>query len=224
MTQFAGEVQFGLDPKGILFYNDQSDFDIGQVNYRTTYHRGPGTLIAVRVDFFVPDDPSGAVFTRFLARVDTAKYRLPRESAVMGNGRWRPLIAATTQTDIHKVSAAARVRLRFPPIRRQVLFNLVRNDNRPIKATGVTIFPDREKLQNVVGGSRVVADFAPDRIVFHPENNADKFVALFLPAQPIDLTGGLQVTTSWSDFNPDDTAFAEEEGHFAENVEELQEA
>jgi hypothetical protein len=221
MTQFAGEVQFGYDPKGLLFYNSQTDFDLDQAEYRTFYHPGPAGFITVRVDFYVPDDPGQGVFTRFIARVDTSKYRLPRDSNEKGKGRWRPLIAGTTQTDILKVAVAARVRLRFPPIRRQVFFNLARNDGKPIKTTGVTIFPDKDNLKNQVGGSNVVADFAPDRIVFHPQNKPDKFVALFLPSQPIELQGGLQVSTQWEDFNPDDTGFAEDVGQFADNSEEL---
>jgi hypothetical protein len=51
------------------------------------------------------------------------KYPLPPESHETGEGRWKPFIAATSQANIHKVTGSARVRLRFPPIRKQVHFN-----------------------------------------------------------------------------------------------------
>jgi len=214
MTEFSGEVHFGRDPKGLLFYHAQSDFKVGEAEYRVYYHSEASPLITVRVEFYVPGET--VVFARFLARVDTRKYTLPPSSSVLGTGKFRPFIAATCQTDIHKVTGSRRVRLRFPPIRRQTLFD-AEGQAPAIDTTGVLIFPDEKNLKTIIEpNTKCVVDYAPDRFVFHPENNPGKVIALFLPAEPvgIDGTGVAPPPATWSDFNPDENN---------PNLEELQE-
>ena len=50
------------DPKGLLFYHAQSDFKVGEAEYRVYYHSEASPLITVRVDFYVPGET--VVFAR----------------------------------------------------------------------------------------------------------------------------------------------------------------
>jgi len=225
MMEFVGEVKFGKDPKGLLFYHKQSDFKVEDADYKVFYHRGPGDLIVVRTDFYVPGETTA--FSRFLARVNTSKYPLPRESNVKGSGLWKRFIAATCQTDIHKVTNSRPVRLRFPPIRKQVFFNAEGEANKKhdIDTYGVLLFPDLQNLKNSVENNTVVVDYAPDRIVFHPQGKPDKVVALFLPSEPVKIEGGglAPPATDWRDFNPSSQKFDTHRGKYAANLNEITE-
>ncbi|KAH9980429.1 hypothetical protein BJV74DRAFT_857028 [Russula compacta] len=174
MQQFVGDVNFGRDPKGLLFYNSQGDFDVGLADFRYWKH-GTGPIVTIQTDFHEVGLPTP--FARFIARVDTTQYRLPQLAAVTGQGDWSPFEAALTQTRVVRVHGSTRLNLRFMPIRKRVYFDV--GGTGRINSTGVLIFRDIGRLQrDQPNGQPLIADYASDRVVFRARgDHSDRGVA-----------------------------------------------
>ncbi|KAH9980427.1 hypothetical protein BJV74DRAFT_857014 [Russula compacta] len=209
MQQFVGDVSFGRDPKGLLFYTVPADFNLGQADFKYTKY-GTGSSVTVQTDFY-EEGKRGKPFARFLARVNTDTYKLPATSADDGSGKWTAFQAATSQTIVVRLQGSTRLNLRFPPVGKRVFFEVQNSGS--IADNGVLIFRDIRKLVDVSGTSRIVADYAPDRIVFHPSGDtSDKaVVALFLPAKPLAIGDSRNSQTTWRPDEPDFAFVADEE-------------
>jgi len=211
MQQFVGDVTFGQDPKGILFYKHVFDFEVSQVDFTYQKYSGPGSLVAIKIDF--KDKGSTRAFATFISRVDTSKYSIPLNASAGGVGRWTRFKAATAQVDAIRQHDATRLYLQLPPIGREVYFET--NKRSSLKSSGILIFRDITKLTDrplaPEGDDRqLLADYAPDRIVFSlkqkvPTERPKEF-ALFLPVDPLRDVGTVGVTqpaTYWRPFEPD---------------------
>jgi hypothetical protein len=122
------------------------------------------------------------------------KYPIPLNPSAGGNGRWTTFKAATCQVDAIRQQDSTRLYLQLPPIGREVYFNTSgRSDisechklpllapfpltlaSNQSGASGILIFRDVKKLKNRPleddpngqDNRPLVADYAPDRIVFH---------------------------------------------------------
>jgi hypothetical protein len=209
MQQFVGDVQFGKDPKGILFYNNAGDFLIGYAEVRY-YKHGTGSNVTIQADFHESRMPRP--FARFLARVNTQLYPLPVWATATGSGNWSAFRAATSETDVLRIGGSPRLNLRFRAIGKSVHFDTARTDHIS-NVMGLLIFRDIERLRDMVDNQPCVADYAPDRIVFHPRGlSADKdVVALFLPSVPLLVgTTAQPPTTRWEPYRPPAMAMAAE--------------
>lgn len=211
MQQFVGDVTFGQDPKGILFYKHVFDFEVSQVDFTYTKYSGPGSLVAIKIDF--RDKGATRVFATFISRVDTNKYFIPLNPSAGGVGRWTRFKAATAQVDAVRQQDSTRLYLQLPPLWKEVYFETSKNSS--LKSSGILIFRDITKLKDKPlaeeGDDRqLLADYAPDRIVFSlkqrvPTEKPKEF-ALFLPVDPLKEIGTAGVTqpaTSWRPFEPD---------------------
>jgi len=206
--QYEGDVEFGWDPKCILFYNAQTDFDIQSSRFWYTRIETGGPVITIQVDFTESDSSSSNdSFARFLARVDTRIYKLPHLGTGNGNGNWSRFQAGTLHTRVVRQEGRKRLHLQFPPLRKRVYFDVTK-DSAIGNAAGVLIFRDVRQLNDKdTSGRTVRANYADDRIVFSPEGDSSKVYGLFLPYRPLDLgtvpSGGVPPTTTWKDFDPD---------------------
>jgi len=220
MYQFVGDVTFGQDPKGILFYRNVSDCRVTKVNFDYQRFNGPGTSVTIRVNFRAERGRND--FARFLARFDSSKYPIPLQPTAGGNGRWLKFKAATAQVDAVRQTSETELSLQVGPIHKEVLFDTSTTGS--VDTTGVLIFHDVTRLKDFPWGDsrRMLVDFAPDRIVFYlqptPSEGKNEF-GLFLPVDPVATIGPPRqgVAATWQDFVPDFTALslasAEEEEH-----------
>ena len=101
------------------------------------------------------------------------------------------------------MSVSPRVRIRFPPIKKQVFFHVEGNVDDPQEigercclppnvpldiyirsdTTGLFIFFDKANLKNVPEPhTRSVVDYTPDRIVFRLTNKPENVVGLVSPS------------------------------------------
>ncbi|PPQ65515.1 hypothetical protein CVT24_010811 [Panaeolus cyanescens] len=208
MQQFVGDVEFGRDPKGLLFYNNAaSDFAMRDHDFQYT-KLGNGPWKTVIVDFYETEDTD--VVARFIARVDTSKYSIPGEGTTRrGNGKWSKFPGATAQTTVIRGEGRNRLYLQFPALKKYVYFKTT-GTTAIEKKSGVLIFKDYNMLQDFVDNRAVLADCASDRIVFRTERSTDSVVvALFIPNEPLTLgpsTNDAPSPTTWKPFDPRNSA------------------
>ncbi|PPQ65516.1 hypothetical protein CVT24_010812 [Panaeolus cyanescens] len=201
MQQFIGDVEFGKDPEGLLFYNNAaSDFAMRDHDFDYTKH-GTGQWRTFVLNFYEVDDKKPVA--RFIARVDTNKYPIPGESFARGKGRWSKFPAATAQTTAVRGEGRNRLYLQFPALRKYVYFQTSSSQAIEEKP-GVVIFKDYDMLQDTVNNRAVVADYANDRIVFHTEGDKSTVVALYIPNEPLVVgsAGARPPSTTWRPFDP----------------------
>ncbi|KIJ91302.1 hypothetical protein K443DRAFT_686162 [Laccaria amethystina LaAM-08-1] len=216
MKRFVGGVQFGEDPKGVLFYDSFSNISVTQVTI--VYHQGVGSSKTVRVDFHVKHGPlHRKLVARFLARVDTKKYKLPPLRLGRGQGKWVSFRAATSAADVLRQEDSERLYIQFPSIAKEVYFNTDKKSG--IKGSGVFIFHNIMELKDTSlqdcrttsEGNTIVADYSPDRIVFFLKiikedegNTSLEEVGLFLPDLPLKDIGQPNVAqlpeTTWLEY------------------------
>jgi hypothetical protein len=121
------------------------------------------------------------------------KYKLPPVRPGLGQGEWKRFKAATSKVDVLRQQDSTRLYLQFPPLQREVYFDTSgRSDisechKLPLPvpspltlasdqsdASGILIFRDLKRLKDnpleddsMCHDHRpLVADYAPDRIVF----------------------------------------------------------
>ncbi|KIJ95478.1 hypothetical protein K443DRAFT_638514 [Laccaria amethystina LaAM-08-1] len=222
MKRFVGGVQFGEDPKGVLFYDSFSNINVTQ--FTIVYHQGVGSSKTVRVDFHVKHGPlHRKLVARFLARVDTKKYKLPPLRLGRGRGEWVSFRAATSAADVLRQEESERLYIQFPSIAKEVYFDTDKKSG--IKGSGIFIFRNIMELKNTspqdcqttLDGNTIVAYYSPDKIVFFLKTIKEdegstplEEVGLFLPDLPLKDIGQPNVAqlpeTTWLEYEePDDT-------------------
>jgi hypothetical protein len=239
MKRFVGGVQFGegrrsrfvscfafhldfLDPKGVLFYDSFSNISVTQ--FTVVYHQGVGSSKTVRVDFHVKHGLfHRKLVARFLARVDTKKYKLPPLRSGRGQGEWVSFRAATSAADVLRQEESERLYIKFPSIAKEVYFDT--NKTSSIKGSGIFIFRNIMELkdtspqdcQTTSDDNTIVAYYSPNKIVFFLKifkkdegSTALEEVGLFLPDLPLKNIGQPNVAqfpeTTWLEYEePDDT-------------------
>jgi len=194
--QFQGDVTYGRDPKGVLFYNDQLAFEIPNADF--TYQRlGSGALVTIVINF----TPTGETksYARFVARV--LATQLPHLGTGRGTGSWKDFKAGSAQTRAISIGDSPRLNLLFAAIRRTVHFNL--NDSGRVDIFGIFLFLDEEKLKP--GKSKVTVN--PD-IIFFYETGTDKVIGQFVPAGPIKTgsSSPIQGVATWEIFDPSNSS------------------
>lgn len=222
MKRFGGGVQLGEDPKGVLFYDSFSNISITQ--FTVVYYQGLGASKTVRLDFHAKHGPlHRKLVARFLARVDTKKYKLPPVRLGRGQGEWVSFRAATSAAEVLRQDESERLYIQFPCIAKEVYFNT--NKKSSIKGSGIFIFRNIMELkdtssqdcQTTSDDNTIVAHYSPDKIVFFlkvtkegEESTALEEVGLFLPDLPLKDIGQPNVAqlpeTTWLGHEePDDT-------------------
>jgi len=202
--QFVGDVEFGKDPQGLLFYHQAEDFLVHyhKFNY---YRSGWGSSVTILIDFFEDVDGSNlTLLARFLARVDTNIFQIPTNPSGNGKGMWSNFRAAVVPTAIIRAGSSTTLHLQFHALKKRVYFQSGASGS--IKSEpGLLIFKDIDLLKDRVDGTPVVADLPArqaDRILFHPRGNPGMVVALFLPDRPISVGSYVQLpTTTWKDLD-----------------------
>jgi len=217
MMRFTGQVEFGKDPKGILFYESFSNASVTPFTVR--YFNGPGAWKTVRVDFFELQDrpsPTPKTLARFLAKVDTRKYKLPPIRPGPSQGRWSRLKAATSRVDVLRQQDEAELSLQFEPLHREVFFNTTAGES--IDASGTLIFSDLAKLRDypLEDDRRMLVNYGPNKIVFYlPATRSErrKEFGLFIPDYPLNTLGESRqaVPATWEDYEPDPGVMEEED-------------
>ncbi|KAI0275513.1 hypothetical protein BGY98DRAFT_1098835 [Russula aff. rugulosa BPL654] len=202
MKEFRGNVKFGVDPKGILFFSSKDDLDIiGNIKVRNARYPVSGTKVIVETEF---GSPGGGFdgFARFVSEVDTSVYNVPVfDSSAIGSGTFKPYDAVTCHVQASRSGRNATVNLGSSSIHKQAYFtSKVSNVN--ISQSGVMFFTDLEKLKTKPNNrENCVANYTKERIVFHIQNAENEFVALFLPNKPMSDIGPMDAgnlpTVTW---------------------------
>jgi hypothetical protein len=207
MKQFVGDVTWGKDPEGLLFYNDAGDFGVEPLEADFQYFRypGPNGIITILINFGTP----GSHFARFLARVDTKIHpEIPHYSEAKGNGWWSTYKAATTQVDALRQTVSSVFSLTLGPIRKRATFDTAVKGQ--LAGPGVVLFQRLDHLKDFPedGYTQLQADYAPDRVVlFAKATNTQKRkdYALFIPNKPLALgssTQGREPLVTIKEYNP----------------------
>ncbi|KAF9054685.1 hypothetical protein BJ165DRAFT_1523175 [Panaeolus papilionaceus] len=199
MQQFMGDVDFGKDPAGLLFYNNtELDFSVPDQAFRYTAY-GAGPWITVQIDFFTgSDDGSGDHFlSRFIARVKSESYAYLSRQGESGRGNWSKFSAGTAQGITIRAEGRPRIYLQLPALRKYVFFET--KDSSPIEEkSGIFIFKNYATLQDKVREEVVLASWSDDRITFYVKGHPETIVGLYLPDVAIGISKmELPVTTSW---------------------------
>jgi len=208
--QFQGDVIYGRDPKGILFYNEQLAFEIPNADF--TYQRfGSGALVTIVINF-TPTGSGQPPYARFVSRVLSSQ--LPHLGSGRGKGTWKDFKAGSAQTRAISIAGSVRLNLLHQALRKTVHFNI--KDSGRVDMFGILLFKDDSKL---VGQTKVVIN--PD-IIFFFALNSTEVIGQFVPAGPI-VTGGrdIQGIATWETYDPENSLALETLGLKVE--EELQE-
>ncbi|KAF8726422.1 hypothetical protein AX14_007894 [Amanita brunnescens Koide BX004] len=205
MKEFRGNVKFGVDPKGILFFKRSEDLDIiGNIKIRNRRFTVSGTKVVAESEFGSPGGTEFHAFARFVAEVDTAVYPIPVfDFSKIGTGQMKAFDAVTCHITLSRQSDDFTVNLGTNTILKQAYFTSKAKTS--LSQAGVLFFPILSNLKTKPNGREFcVADYSQDRIVFHIENGPNDVVALFLPNKPItgigSETGKPRVT--WEDIDP----------------------
>ncbi|EDR09288.1 uncharacterized protein LACBIDRAFT_325972 [Laccaria bicolor S238N-H82] len=210
MKRFVGDFQFGEDPKGVLFYD--SFANIGVVQYTVVYYQGAASSKTGPL--------RRKLVARFIARVDTKKYKLPPIRLGRGQGEWANFSAATSPADVLRQDESDRLYIQFPCIAKEVYF--ATNKKSRIKGSGILIFRNITELKTDTSPSdddTILAYYSPDKIVFFLKTTGEdegstalKEVGLFLPDLPLKDIGQPNVAqlpeTTWLEYKepePSDT-------------------
>jgi len=199
MKEFRGNVKFGVDPKGILFFKSIEDLNlVGNLKIRNRRWNVSGSHVVAESEFGAPGEGFHAI-ARFVAAVDTAIYPIPQFNInQVGQGQFRPYDAVTCHIQATRSSGHASLNLGTNSIHKQVYF--ATKANTQISQSGVLFFPVLARLKTKPNGHDFcVADYSPDRIVFHVENKPAELVALFLPNKPIIGAGQGISRATWDD-------------------------
>ncbi|KAF8726424.1 hypothetical protein AX14_007896 [Amanita brunnescens Koide BX004] len=192
MMQFVGDVDFGRDPKGLLFY--RSNMKSRHSTYEVLYYKTSTSSIVVRVDFFMHGEQTP--FARFLANAKASQ--LPSSVPGPGHGTWGTLEAVLCPMHVTRPSGSPTVNLGSHAIEKQVYFKS--HHRTPISEPGVLFFRDLARLKDQpypLGGC--MAHYTPDRIKFHIENEPDDVVAVYFPAHPMLNIGHGTSRVVWED-------------------------
>lgn len=213
MKEFRGNVKFGIDPKGILFFRSIEDLNIvGNIKIRNRRHPVAGTRVIVESEFAGPGDGFHA-FARFVAEVDTAVYPIPNVDAnAVGTGQMKAFDAVTCHIHLTRQTGSSTINLGSNSIHKQAFFTS--QAQTLLSQAGVLFFPNLSRLQTKPNGrENCVADYAADRIVFHIENGPREVVGLFLPNKPVNGIGpvGIQRVT-WNNIEPQSFSAHDVEG------------
>jgi len=196
--QFVGDVTYGRDPKGILFYNDQLDFNIPNPDFKY-YKHGTTGLVTIEVYFYEHghSDP----YARFVARAESSK--LPHHTYGEGNGSWTDFRAGSAYTQTIRREGATRLNMTFPALNKTAYLDTAKATKR-IDLWGILLFMDVDKLVNCM------AIVNPDIIVFHPQGEPNKNIGLFIPAGSLEVGGtDLKVSVTWRHIPPTSRVTAE---------------
>jgi hypothetical protein len=202
MKEFRGNVRFGIDPKGILFFKSKDDLDIvGNIKIRNRRHTVTGTRVIAESEFGGPG-PDFVAFARFVAEVDTATYDIPNfDPNRVGRGQMKAFDAVTCHVHATRQIDNSTVNLGSNSIHKQVYFTS--QATTLISQPGVLFFPVLARLKTQPNNrDYCVADYSPGRIVFHIENAQNEVVALFIPNKPMNNIGQGIPRVTWEDIDP----------------------
>jgi len=118
--QFVGDVVYGRDPKGILFYNDQLDFDIPNPDFKYYKH---GTKGLVTIEVYFCESGQTDPYARFIARADS--NQLPRHTYGEGNGAWTDFRAGSAYTRAVRQNKRHQLEIFFPGSQENGIFGYV---------------------------------------------------------------------------------------------------
>jgi len=202
MKEFEGDVKFGYDPKGILFFRNVSELEVSKIRFRNARYSAGGTKVVVETEFAGLAEPFRP-FMRFVAEVDTRVYTIPDFNDRIGTGTLRAFDAVTSQVKAVRRGSDNTIYMESNSIQKQAYFPS--GLQAAFTKSGVMFFRYISELKDKPDGEKnCVADYAPDRIVFHLEGKPNKVVAIFLPNDPIANIGkGLQIV-KWIDTPPPD--------------------
>ncbi|KAI0275512.1 hypothetical protein BGY98DRAFT_992371 [Russula aff. rugulosa BPL654] len=175
MMQFVGDVDFGKDPKGLLFYRSNLKWPTDLSTYTIFYYGNSDSESTsspvVRVDFYESGKAGKLTpFARFLANAEL-------------EGKWAQLKAASCPMRLTRTSNHNMINLGSHSIYKQAYFTC--HANVGISHLGFLFFTDLWKLKTKPNGrENCVANYTSDRIVFHIEGKPDDVVARVSPGLP----------------------------------------
>lgn len=185
--QFVGDVTYGRDPKGVLFYNDQLDFNIAKPDFKY-YKHGSGSSVTIEVYFYEHGHTTDP-YARYIARV--LPNQIPHHSYGEGNGSWSDFRAGSAYTQAIRRDGRNRFNMEFPALKKAAYFESSSATSR-VDSWGILLFMDVEKLQDCA------AVVNPDIIVFHPQGDPNTNIGLFIPAGPLQFGGtDIRVNVTW---------------------------
>ncbi|KAF8495511.1 hypothetical protein F5888DRAFT_560856 [Russula emetica] len=173
------------DAKGILFFDSRDDLDIvGPVKVRNNKYpvAGSTTKVVVETEFGSPGQGFEA-FARFVAEVDTKIYPSPDfNPGAIGTGQIKNFDVVTCNVVASRVTTT--VNIGGQTINKEAHFTSQANTR--FSQSGIMFFPNMAWLKSKPDGQHYcVANYSPDRILFHIENEENEAVAVFIPDRPI---------------------------------------
>lgn len=176
MKEFLNNVKFGSDPEGLLFYNENSDFNFEsdeKVDYKTFYNTE--TPMVIRTEFYLQSDSTEKKpFATFITNSDKTSRVIPSHLQ-NGSGIWQDLKIGINFCKIHKVTNDSTVTLRVLPLGKKVTFRVTDNSKQSkIETTGLLYCHNITDLQ----GSDALVNYDDDRIIFYPAGGTS-YQALF---------------------------------------------
>ncbi|KAF8635268.1 hypothetical protein AX15_000491 [Amanita polypyramis BW_CC] len=211
--QFEGDVTYGRDAKGVLFYNDELSFQVTHADLKYRRYGSLGDLVTVEVGFYHRGDANP--YAIFVARVPP--FQLP--AAVEygeGDGNWADFRVGCSQTRALRVGSD-RINLLFAALRKMAYFP-ARSTIR-IDTCGILVFKDYKTLETSIRSKKSLVKITPDLLSFYLDGEPDNILAVFVPAGTLDVSSSTTSTeayseaVTWEDLDPNGNAFTGEEGN-----------